>query len=453
VYEDNIYLTLLNECLQPQWAKLLEYRIQYDDTIFAPLGYRPRIFSSRTDEHGNFYFIAINEDLQISDTMGNYGMIYKFNAQGNLEYRKPVLDISHWDGQLRIHDIRNGIITIVGNSFFKIRPSDELAWYRGVLALMDTSGNLIQKRVYRVDTLYVSHIVEIDYNPQDSGYVGVMRGMRRDTSKSKWFEEFHLMKWDKDLNVIKDMPSNESDSILYKHTQLRIDPDGNVIAYKAIEYPYEHPDYQQRRNIGYFMKYDKDLNFIDSVKIDYLTYKSFADSTYDIFNMHAHPQDPTVTIVSGRRRFGPFGNYHNMVFKINSNLQIDTVTYPVLPNDTLCNTTLIGDIVRQLTYTDTLIFITRIHKNYNNWNGVEEQIAPTQITLSPNPSTTQVHIESPIKTERYTLTNTSGTSVQSGVLDASHSIDVSLLPPGLYFLQLHLANGQMVVKKLVRSAE
>ncbi len=453
LYEDNIYLTLLNECLQPQWAKLLEFKTQFDDTIFTILGYKPGIFSSRTDEHGNFYWLTLSEDmyLQAHDTMGNYGMIYKFNAQGELVFRKPVLDIAHSGGDLRIQDIRNGIITIAGDAYFPNQPGDNIVWYRAVIALMDTSGNLMQKKVYREDTLYVSNVYDIDFNPQDSGYIGIMNGLRRDTIQSKWFLEIHLIKWDKDLNIIKDMASSEMDSILYKHSRLRIDPDGNAIAHMAIEYPYEHADYQQRRNIGYFVKYDKDLNFIDSVKIDYLTYKSFADSTYDIFNMNAHPQDPSVTIVSGRRRFGPFANYHNMVFKINSNLQIDTVTYSVLPNDTLCNTTLSGDIVRQLTYTDTLIFITRIHKNFNNWNSVNEQLAPAKITLSPNPATTQVHITSPVKLESYTINNTSGTQVQSGVLENDNNIDISQLPQGLYFLQLQLENGQTVTKKLVRN--
>ena len=74
-----------------------------------------------------------------------------------------------------------------------------------------------------------------------------------------------------------------------------------------------------------------------------------------------------------------------------------------------------------------------------------------QVNLSPNPATTQVHVESPIQIEQYKLTNTNGTTMQSGVLDASHSIDISQLLPGLYFLQLQLENGQTVTKKLVRS--
>lgn len=83
----------------------------------------------------------------------------------------------------------------------------------------------------------------------------------------------------------------------------------------------------------------------------------------------------------------------------------------------------------------------------------EINLASYQLNISPNPTTTQVHIKSPIQIERYTLTNTNGISVQSGVLDASNSIDVSQLPPGLYFLQLQLENGQTVTKKLVRSSK
>jgi hypothetical protein len=64
-----------------------------------------------------------------------------------------------------------------------------------------------------------------------------------------------------------------------------------------------------------------------------------------------------------------------------------------------------------------------------------------------------VHITSPVKLESYTISNTSGTHLQSGELDETNNIDISQLPQGLYFLQVHLENGQMVVKKLVVNKE
>jgi hypothetical protein len=85
-------------------------------------------------------------------------------------------------------------------------------------------------------------------------------------------------------------------------------------------------------------------------------------------------------------------------------------------------------------------------------NSVQEvQDITAQIQTTPNPATTQVHIESPIKIETYTINNTSGTKLQSGVLENDNNIDISQLPQGLYFLQLQLENGQTVTKKLVRN--
>jgi hypothetical protein len=85
-------------------------------------------------------------------------------------------------------------------------------------------------------------------------------------------------------------------------------------------------------------------------------------------------------------------------------------------------------------------------------NSVQEvQDLAAQIQTSPNPATTQVHITSPVKLESYTINNTSGTQLQSGVLENDNNIDISQLPQGLYFLQVQLENGQMVTKKLVRN--
>ncbi|MFN9519655.1 MAG: T9SS type A sorting domain-containing protein, partial [Bacteroidota bacterium] len=69
-------------------------------------------------------------------------------------------------------------------------------------------------------------------------------------------------------------------------------------------------------------------------------------------------------------------------------------------------------------------------------NSVQEvQDLAAQIQTSPNPATTQVHITSPVKIESYTINNTSGTQLQSGVLENDNNIDISQLPQGLYFLQ------------------
>ena len=87
-------------------------------------------------------------------------------------------------------------------------------------------------------------------------------------------------------------------------------------------------------------------------------------------------------------------------------------------------------------------------------NSVQEvQDLAAQIQTSPNPATTQVHITSPVKLETYTISNTSGTQLLSGALENDNNIDISQLPQGLYFLQVHLENGQMVVKKLVVNKE
>ncbi len=144
----------------------------------------------------------------------------------------------------------------------------------------------------------------------------------------------------------------------------------------------------------------------------------------------------------------------SFIYRLNNNMEQDTLynfkdldystRFVRVPKDTTIT----------LRITDSTLYIHRVYENWNDPVGLQKQtIAPMQITLSPNPATAQVHVESPIKIEQYKLTNTNGATMQSGVLDASHSIDVSQLPPGLYFLQLQLENGQTVTKKLVRSSK
>jgi hypothetical protein len=99
---------------------------------------------------------------------------------------------------------------------------------------------------------------------------------------------------------------------------------------------------------------------------------------------------------------------------------------------------------------EILVFKSDSTGFYNSVRTVSTEIE-NEIFLSPNPAITQVHITSPVKLESYTINNTSGTQLQSGVLENDNNIDISQLPQGLYFLQVQLENGQMVTKKLVRS--
>jgi hypothetical protein len=184
-----------------------------------------------------------------------------------------------------------------------------------------------------------------------------------------------------------------------------------------------------------------------------MNYKSGFDSLFGFHTMHKNPQNPNSIIISGTRRYGT-STIHKLLLRINSiDMQPDSTVYPTLPNDTLCSKTLSGTITHTTILTDTVVINKRVNRKYNQWSGTKELVPENKITLSPNPATTHTHITSPVKIESYTINNTSGTQLQSGVLENNNNIDISQLPQGLYFLQLQLVNGQRVVKKLVVNKE
>ncbi|NOX86416.1 MAG: T9SS type A sorting domain-containing protein [Chlorobi bacterium] len=85
--------------------------------------------------------------------------------------------------------------------------------------------------------------------------------------------------------------------------------------------------------------------------------------------------------------------------------------------------------------------------------GVNSYVVPeTQIVLSPNPSSSTVHISSPLTITRLVLFNVTGGKILSGEPNGKQTlIDVNSYPEGLYFVRIWLANKQVIVKKLILS--
>ncbi len=85
------------------------------------------------------------------------------------------------------------------------------------------------------------------------------------------------------------------------------------------------------------------------------------------------------------------------------------------------------------------------------WPEKINEVPSNNITIYPNPSTTEMHIDN-LKTEsNYRLFNVTGIIEQSGTLKkGSNSINIKTLPPALYLLELTDEDGRRTVKKVVK---
>ncbi|MEZ4984263.1 MAG: serine hydrolase [Saprospiraceae bacterium] len=81
----------------------------------------------------------------------------------------------------------------------------------------------------------------------------------------------------------------------------------------------------------------------------------------------------------------------------------------------------------------------------NSTNEIPEMDA--KMTITPNPTQGQIRIATDVPVARVMVTNAAGQLVTSGV---QPTIDMTMLPTGIYFVRVWLANGQMVVRKVYR---
>lgn len=81
---------------------------------------------------------------------------------------------------------------------------------------------------------------------------------------------------------------------------------------------------------------------------------------------------------------------------------------------------------------------------------VNEPAWASELLIYPNPATYQVNINAPVTIERLRLMNTQGRVLQNVVIDnATHTLDLSALPKGVYQVQL-IGEGGMVNRQIVR---
>ena len=78
-------------------------------------------------------------------------------------------------------------------------------------------------------------------------------------------------------------------------------------------------------------------------------------------------------------------------------------------------------------------------------------VSNANITLTPNPATQVLTITSPQAMRNIVLTDYLGRAVLRVACGGQRqALDVSALPPGLYVARMELADGEVVVRKVVK---
>jgi len=83
-------------------------------------------------------------------------------------------------------------------------------------------------------------------------------------------------------------------------------------------------------------------------------------------------------------------------------------------------------------------------------NDRPEYYDPESVTLSPNPVSEELHLAGiPFDEANITVFNASG-SMMPNVLSNRNTLDVSQLPPGLYFIRIE-KDGQLILKRFIKN--
>jgi hypothetical protein len=372
-------------------------------------------------------------------------LVYKLDRDFNVIWKKEYGDtsISKINMGQKLLFLQDGTITVV-NQIRRFRPLNhrfEFISNRSKVNFIkiDTAGHVLSESTWPKEPnrwyfRNVSNACEV--SPHNEIVIG---GYYSDSSFSNLDGEGKILlaKFDSNLNLMWEYIGGNP-YIVNAINKVHIDSAGNILV--AGQHDQQHtPMFWQDSVIssGFIAWFSRDGSIkkwynVYPIKEVTITPTYIGDEKLNIYAIYdIYPEANGTFTGCGTILSRTLKIQSPWFFRIDSNgcltPECDTSFYkpPVIPKDTLPKDTIIGSV-------------QELYKLY------------ASINTNPNPATIQVHIESPIKIENYTLTSTSGKIIQSDAMEASNSIDISRLPSGLYFLQLHLANGQTVMKKVVK---
>jgi hypothetical protein len=448
-----VFIGFLSSSFEQKWVHFISNHTVYDDTVM----YNPIIslyeivrlpsFNEILIGAGseNAYSFNYNTDsvLKYKDRLFFYNIL----DQGKIRARRSIPFVTPNIWQFLKFRYASNCIVIDGMSYFP-QNNSQLFWKRPVFAIVDTGFQTCKAYPFQDSVHEFGSAGYIRYKDSTfSVYTDVDRfeepGSRSYTTTRIWkFNNQALPIYQRD--ILKNFSKDDTLSLVYQLASI----ENNIVSYQQL---------LPKRNWNLRPIWERvghELVLYDSV-FNYLKKKELNAILPIVFSGPNVPHWGNGIFVDRFNKIVLFGGggyeKNSFICRLNNNLEQDTL-YNFKDLD--YTTRFVGvpkDTTITLRITDSTLYIHRVYENWNDPVGFQKRtIAPTQITLSPNPATTQVHITSPVKLESYTISNTSGTQVQSGALE-NNNIDISQLPQGLYFLQVQLENGQMVTKKLVRS--
>jgi hypothetical protein len=148
-----LFVVKLDTCSTPVWQKMIELKEEYLDTTIT--NSNPIILNVNVDDLGNIYLFSTNE---LSNSMKsektifrNSAFIYKLSPNGELLFRKPILNRSHTNLDTKRTEFYNNHFYLTGIAFFPLFGEfDSVSTTyasRSVILKIDTSGLVVNSKI------------------------------------------------------------------------------------------------------------------------------------------------------------------------------------------------------------------------------------------------------------------------------------------------------------------
>jgi hypothetical protein len=449
-----LFVVKLDTCSTPVWQKMIELKEEYLDTTIT--NSNPIILNVNVDDLGNIYLFSTNE---LSNSMKsektifrNSAFIYKLSPNGELLFRKPILNRSHTNLDTKRTEFYNNHFYLTGIAFFPLFGAlDTVSTTyasRGVILKIDTAGTLVNSKIVEDEPFFTNGAYGLLVKEKENKVLSWVQGRNADSTKN--YRESRELIMDVNLETQKTNSSIERDSMfsfiqmfaengknetfVYKNWQRTAQPGRNAFT---------------RTGYGYLHKVDSNLKTIDSSAFDFFTPSNDKDSVYNIVHILPNPLVDSVLTFFGTSNQKSSSFYYFAV-NVNSKGQvIDSLPIGKLPKLS-CNIDYSNSEVF-LSNFDTLVITTKFNQYYfDEPNAIKETLGKEQLKLIPfpNPASSKICFNDELKINQASLYSMQGNFISHLNKENSCFKTPVFFSDGFYLLKVSLENGEVYFCKL-----
>ncbi|MBC7694307.1 MAG: T9SS type A sorting domain-containing protein, partial [Burkholderiales bacterium] len=336
-----------------------------------------------------------------------------------------------------------GKIYFAGDAYFpQFGVTDtnfSLLFLRGVVGSIDTSGTIIQTKIFEEDAYFPNGCSNVFVQKDNSIIICAIYGTHVIQPGYYESQEFIL---DNNFKTIKSIKSTEKDSVFSYARVINKSPTNEFTCFKKYQLMSQKGDIFSRTNYGYLIHYDENMKVKDSSAIDFFYPSNINNNNYNVYALANNPLNDSLVTFFGTSSQNSSNPYFYAVNVNRNGHAVDSIHIPRYPK-LACELKYDVSTIFFNSF-DTITITTDYHQRYNDpVTEVKELVKPDSILMIPypNPAHKNLCFEYFNLIDKVGLFTMQGTQIEDLKQDGNCFVLPENFQEGIYYVKITMKNS------------